>query len=79
MGKKNKALKKKKLNTPTNVNQYIEYGKEFTVNDLISFCDKNDISLNTPIRIAGGTIELWCLYLEEIRMVNNKIILFSED
>lgn len=79
MGRKNKNLKKRNCKPTQQISKYIDYPNEFTIQDLIDFCNKNNIPLHTPIRIAGGWSELLCEHLGEIRIVDNNIVLFDVD
>lgn len=51
--------------------------EKWTVNKLIEFCHKNNVSLDTEIRIAGGIMELELVRVEDVDFYKRTVLLYG--
>lgn len=50
---------------------------DMSVQDLINFCTNHNISLDTKICVAEGYMEVFPIAVDEIAVIDNKIVLFD--
>lgn len=51
--------------------------ENLTVQDLIDFCKKHNLPLNTKLNLAGGLTELCLEPFTELAIVKKEIVLYS--